>query len=190
MRNAALQKLEYGSTDTDFSRSLVTYDKKCPKCKGEMLASYFDREAIFEQLEEFQCQSCQYVEPKTVGYPRMMERALTKKEGEKHYKEHCVYNKEGVTKYPPEWLEKLTHMLGAGKEVKKSCHGYRNRFCAAIGGDDYKIMKLMEKAGLVTVGSEINYRTSNNTAQFFHATLEGCKAIGLSKAAIKRAFED
>jgi hypothetical protein len=44
----------------------------------------------------------------------------------------------------------------------------------------------MEQAGLVRSGLFIN----GGKMRYFHATIEGCKAIGLSKAAIKRALED
>lgn len=83
------------------------------------------------------------------------------------------------------WHDLLRHMLGAGSHYKKQQHGFRNRFCAGIGGPDYEEMLAMEDAGLVEAGVKIN----GGRDQFFSATVAGCEAIGLSKAAIKRAFE-
>lgn len=82
--------------------------------------------------------------------------------------------------------EILVHMLGAGSHVRPFKHGYRNRFCAEIGSDDYRTLVELEAAGLVKAGYKIN----NDRDQYFSATLDGCKAIGLGAAAIKRAFGD
>lgn len=81
--------------------------------------------------------------------------------------------------------ELLTHMLGAGPHIARKMHGYRNYFCAGIGGGDYQALVEMGAAGLVKAGGTIN----DGTMQYFYATVEGCKAIGLHKAAIKRAME-
>lgn len=86
----------------------------------------------------------------------------------------------------PLWADKLRHMLGAGPERRKRDHGFRNHYCASFGGQDYATLQEMEQAGLVRSGLFIN----GGKMRYFHATIEGCKAIGLSKAAIKRAFED
>jgi len=77
-------------------------------------------------------------------------------------------------------------MLGAGSHVPQKKHGYRNHFAATIGGQEHGIMLSMEAAGLVSRGRTIN----GGGMEYFHATVDGCKAIGLGKAAIKRAFED
>lgn len=82
-------------------------------------------------------------------------------------------------------IELLIHMLGAGSHVRRNNHGYRNRFCAGIGSPDYVAMVEMESAGLVRAGQKIN----DGKDQYFFATLAGCEAAGLSKAAIKRAME-
>jgi hypothetical protein len=95
-------------------------------------------------------------------------------------------NEVALSAASPEQIELLTHMLGAGSHVKRSNHGYRNYFCAGIGSPDYAAMIVMEAAGLVKSAHKIN----GGTDQYFFATLEGCKAAGLSKAAIKRAFKD
>lgn len=85
-----------------------------------------------------------------------------------------------------EQVELLTHMLGAGFHIRKRQHGYRNHFCAAIGGAHYVAMIEMEAAGLVTAGHKIN----DGGDQYFHATREGCRVAGLGKAATKRAMEE
>jgi len=82
------------------------------------------------------------------------------------------------------WLDLLRHMLGANPERKKQFHGFRNYFCAEVGSEDFEAMQKMKEAGLVTEGQKIN----DGKDQYFFATLEGCKSIGLHKAAIKRAF--
>lgn len=79
--------------------------------------------------------------------------------------------------------EILTHMLGAGDHIPRGRRGYRNYYCTSVGDET---LCEMEKAGLVVAGRTIN----DGRDQYFYATLAGCKAIGLSKAAIKRAFED
>ena len=75
-------------------------------------------------------------------------------------------------------------MLGAGAEKKKKQRGYRNHFCANIGSDHYKDMQAMEKLGLVKAGHIIN----EGRDQYFYATVAGCRAIDLHKAAITRAL--
>jgi hypothetical protein len=69
----------------------------------------------------------------------------------------------------------------------KKQHGYRNHLCVSIheGSEHYEISLQMVEAGLLKPGQKIN----NGTMQYFHATVKGCQAIGLSKAAIKRAME-
>jgi len=79
----------------------------------------------------------------------------------------------------------LRHMLGAPvKRRRGSLPGYRNNYCAGFGGDDDSQLRLMAEAGLVVAGGAINYGAD----QYFHATAAGCEAIGLSKAATKRAL--
>jgi hypothetical protein len=86
----------------------------------------------------------------------------------------------------PFWVELLRHTLGAGKHVRKSKHGYRNRFCACVGSDEDKAFHQMVAAGLAKKGSAIN----GGELVYYRATVEGCKAIGLSKAATNRAFQE
>ncbi len=79
-------------------------------------------------------------------------------------------------------LDKLRHMLGAVSHRPKSSWGLRNYFAA--GSRQLESMWRLMDAGLVTEGS------AGFDLVYFHATLAGCNEIGLSKAAIKRAFQD
>ena len=96
---------------------------------------------------------------------------------------------EPAVVYPEKWLELLRHMLGASDPKRKTSHGYRNRFCAAIGSPDYVVLREMETAGLVKRTRFVATGSSAAT-MYFSATLAGCKAIQLGRAAIKRAFSD
>lgn len=78
----------------------------------------------------------------------------------------------------------LQHTLGARPDQNKRNYGYRNHFLASAGSKDFAEFIAMESAGLVESGP------MTNGHQYFRATVEGCKAIGLGKAAIKRAFEE
>ncbi len=84
------------------------------------------------------------------------------------------------------WTNLLRHTLGVREGVRKSDYGYRNRFCVSVGSADDLVFQEMVVAGLAEEGDAIN----NGKARYYRATLEGCKVVGLSKAAIKRAFED
>lgn len=79
-------------------------------------------------------------------------------------------------------LDKLRHMVGVGPDVKPKDWGYRNYYAASPSSEP--AMRRLESAGFVHEGSV--YRGSFN----FHATEEGCKAVGMNKAQIKRAMED
>lgn len=85
-----------------------------------------------------------------------------------------------------EQADLLTHTVGAGPHIKRRNHGYRNRFCAEVGSKHYAAMREMERAGLVTSVGAIN----EGRDVYFMATLAGCEAIGLSKAATKRAMTE
>lgn len=88
------------------------------------------------------------------------------------------------TEISTQYADLLRHMLGAGEHYRKSSHGFRNRFCAEIGSDDHNAMLAMARIGLVKAVCKIN----NDRDELFAATLKGCLAIGLHKAAIKRAL--
>ena len=75
----------------DFTRHIVTSKKECPQCKGDMFAQHLDGQGFFEQLEEFQCEKCGFIDPIDVGYPRFMNRALTEDEGEAYYEANRPY---------------------------------------------------------------------------------------------------
>jgi len=78
---------------------------------------------------------------------------------------------------------KLKHMLGVSTHTPKSQWGYRNRYCAPNTGQDFLSMQRLLLAGFVERGSVGEKNT------FFHATIEGCKAIGLNEKQIKNAME-
>lgn len=84
------------------------------------------------------------------------------------------------------FLDLLRHTLGAGPERRKSQHGLRNRFCASINSENYHTFQRMVAAGFAEAGPTIN----DGQMRYFRATKEGCKLIGLSRAAIRRALED
>ena len=80
--------------------------------------------------------------------------------------------------------KKLRHMLGAEPgRYRKNQWGFRNHYAASPTSKDHDELKAMEAKGLVFQG-----RASENMV-FFHATETGCKAIGLTKAQIDRAFD-
>jgi hypothetical protein len=93
-------------------------------------------------------------------------------------------HKELLIELKPLWRENLIHMLGAGSHIPEEQHGCRNQFCASLGSEDHISMLQMEVAGFVVKG-----RRLNGDMQFFYATKAGCEAVGLGKAAIKRALE-
>lgn len=79
-------------------------------------------------------------------------------------------------------LANLRHMVGAATNTPKKQWGYRNHY--ASGSKDNPSMER-----LVAVGYAIMGKPYQN-GFYYHATEKGCKAIGLSKAAIKRALDD
>jgi len=86
---------------------------------------------------------------------------------------------------PKHWLDLLQHTLGAGTRYRKSQHGFRNLFCAGVGSENDRTFQEMVSQGLAKQGPLIN----GGDGRIYHATLAGCHAIGLHKAAIKRAFQ-
>ena len=77
----------------------------------------------------------------------------------------------------------MTHATAAD-ERRKGKRGFRNYFCAAIGGDDYKVWVGLVARGLAREGHKIN----QGRDQYFMVTELGCKLIGLSGKALKRAM--
>lgn len=80
-------------------------------------------------------------------------------------------------------IANLKHMLGADFRYKKSQWGFRNHYCSGKHGDAYNSMQRLLKAGYVIEG--INQETNI----FYHATEEGCKAIGFNKKQISNAMD-
>ncbi len=79
----------------------------------------------------------------------------------------------------------LRHMLGAVPgRYPKNKWGWRNHYCAPNAGEDSDSMQRLVAAGLAVQGCA----QSNST--FYHATEAGCKAVGMSKAAIRRMMDD
>lgn len=78
-------------------------------------------------------------------------------------------------------LDNLRHMLGVGSHIAKNKWGYRNYFAAT--GDQCMEMERLVTAGLAERGWH------SNDITYYHATIAGCDAIGLGKAAKRRAFE-
>jgi hypothetical protein len=81
----------------------------------------------------------------------------------------------------PEQLANMRHMLGIGNHIPKSQWGYRNHY--AVSHNDAKTLESM--AHLVEMGM-VSGGSATATMQYFHCTVEGCKAAGLSKAGIRR----
>lgn len=82
------------------------------------------------------------------------------------------------------YARKLRHMLGAEEGWHPKRHwGYRNFWCASIGGKDYADLMEMAGKGLVIKGH------SGEKTVYFHATEAGCKLIGLTQAQIARAMD-
>lgn len=76
--------------------------------------------------------------------------------------------------------DNLKHMTGCSSRYMKKEWGFRNHF--APGGKDVESMERLESAGYVVRGSR--YHETN----YFHATKEGCKAIGMSWFQIRNAL--
>lgn len=81
-------------------------------------------------------------------------------------------------------LDNLRHMLGARSDNRKHDWGYRNHFCASTRGEDYESMVRLERHGFVKMGRR------NLLNIYFHATEEGCKALGFNEKQINRALYD
>ena len=88
-----------------------------------------------------------------------------------------------VAAIPPDDMRKLKHMLGIVSGRPKRQWGLRKYYCANATGAAREAMQRLTDAGLVTLGHE------SETQAYFHATRLGCKAAGMSGAAIKRSME-
>lgn len=74
-------------------------------------------------------------------------------------------------------MEILRHMLGVGEHIPARDWGYRNCLQAREDGSDMPSLLRLQANGLAR-----NYR-----ADYWQATEDGCKAIGLTAAQIKKA---
>ena len=78
-------------------------------------------------------------------------------------------------------MHSLRHMLGVSEQKRKSTWGYRNYFAAGAG--QIESMERLVSAGYVMRGG------SSGSMTYYHATEAGMDAIGMSKAAKRRAME-
>lgn len=82
-------------------------------------------------------------------------------------------------------IHKLKHMLGYDA---KKCRGYRNRYCIfSINIEDMAELDDLVKKGFCK--KDFSDNRNNSTMIFYSATEDGCKAIKLTEAEIKRAME-
>lgn len=79
----------------------------------------------------------------------------------------------------------LTHMLGAESHIAKRLWGYRNYYCAQVGGKDDSDLTDMAVLGLVRRGHTIN----DGAHVYFFATEQGMDAIGLTPKQKQNASE-
>lgn len=77
-------------------------------------------------------------------------------------------------------LDNLRHMLGVSEMYKKNQWGFRNYYACSKSSE--KSMRRLEKLGFVRQGR------SYEDSFYFHATEEGCKAVGMNTVQIKRAM--
>lgn len=79
----------------------------------------------------------------------------------------------------------LRHTLGVHSGIKPRDYGYRNRFQATVGSDNYQAL-----TELVTLGLMIKGGTANEgRQQWFHATEAGCRALDFNAKQIANAME-
>ena len=78
-------------------------------------------------------------------------------------------------------LDNLRHMLGVRSHIPRRQWGYRNFFAASE--TQIAQMERLVAAGYARKG------IVSGSLTYYHVTEAGCHAIGLHKAAIKRAFE-
>lgn len=81
--------------------------------------------------------------------------------------------------YPQSWLDKLINMT---RSHKSKTQGFRNYYSATRNNPDHAVLEQMVKAGLVK-----KYMWTQKM-DYYHATVKGCKAIGMSEIGIKRAM--
>lgn len=79
-------------------------------------------------------------------------------------------------------MDSLRHMLGVSKNRSKNLWGFRNYFAA--GSDQIESMERLVSAGYAARGVEVG-----GSLTYYHATEAGMDAVGMSKAAKRRAME-
>jgi hypothetical protein len=79
-------------------------------------------------------------------------------------------------------MNNLRHMLGIAVHIQKKKWGYRNRFAPA--GANIQSMERLEMAGFVHKGNPYG------DSYYFHATAEGCAAVGFTPIQTKRILND
>lgn len=84
-----------------------------------------------------------------------------------------------ITEYD---LNNIRHMTGAEARYNRKEWGFRNHFCAGEGSQNFLSMQKLLSAGYVTQGIKQEMST------FFHATKEGCEAIGMNKKQIQNTL--
>jgi hypothetical protein len=100
--------------------------------------------------------------------------------------EHTIVNtEEEIRAKIQKYRSYLTHMLGAEWHVSKSQWGYRNYYCAEVGGKDEQDLMKLAAIGLVRRGPTIN----EGTSVYFFATEKGMDAAGLTREQKARALE-
>lgn len=78
-------------------------------------------------------------------------------------------------------LNSLRHMLGVdARRYTQKQWGFRNYYASSVS--DEPAMRRLETAGFVRQGRPYD------ESFYFHATEEGCRAVGMNKAQIKRAM--
>lgn len=80
----------------------------------------------------------------------------------------------------PEDLMNLLHMLGIKPGTPKNRWGARNHYCC--GTQDRASMARLVSAGLARAGAPLL------TSLYFHATANGCRAVGMGAAGIRLAL--
>ena len=78
-------------------------------------------------------------------------------------------------------LDLLRHMVGAVSNVKKRDWGFRNHFNSTPGSDDDKALAELAELMLVVPGAQ-------GASNYWHCTVEGCKAAGLNDRQTRRAI--
>lgn len=70
----------------------------------------------------------------------------------------------------------LSHALGGAYPWKiKRGHGFRNYYCAEVGGKDHRDCDALVAKGFMRAGGRIN----NGGDQYFYVTEAGAAAVGL-----------